>query len=59
MCQNGLHFHAKLLNKRKMHQEIAVFTCDAYDLFEVSTVSRLEDLVMDINGWLIKNDKMI
>ncbi|MDD4329005.1 MAG: DGQHR domain-containing protein [Aliarcobacter sp.] len=36
-------FPCQIIKQAKDAPEIAVFTCDAYDLFEVSTVSRLEE----------------
>lgn len=36
-------FPCQIIKQAKNAPEIAVFTCDAYDLYEVSTVSRLEE----------------
>ncbi|MFW2553151.1 DGQHR domain-containing protein [Aliarcobacter butzleri] len=39
---NWFTFPCQIIKQAKNAPEIAVFSCDAYDLFEVSTVSRLE-----------------
>ncbi len=40
---NWFTFPCQIMRQSKDGPEIAVFSCDAYDLFEVSTVSRLEE----------------